>query len=460
MNAGSISSVLEQMKTIEDTNLINQILEIDKLPKAEKHKLFKDQLRKAGVTATWKWEDAERVLYAEPIWKSIKTFQEKRSLFNEYVRDCKTKEREDIKLKKEKLKCKFRQMLEEDTTLNSNSKFSEALTKYCYDERWRSIDERDREEIFQDYIDVLFKKEEDEWKADREYKKKLFMKSLEEKAIASNVKWKEILQIYNNDILFQSMEKVDQIETFAEYITKLEKYEMKKNEEDKQYQAYINREKFKDMLHNYLEQNRITMFTKWKDFVHEIKNKEEYINLLGQSGSTPRDFFNDVIMVLTAEFKKNKKILKQILRENTIKFASNISYEAYNDILVQYKEYASIRADMKPVLYDYLIRKVKEKEREHNKREIKIANKMYSYIQRKKLVIGNYMEFEEALPLIRQHKKFMPISDENLRFAFLIVKEMVKNNVKVNEGENMVIKRNGSENDNEKEDGEMSGNEL
>jgi hypothetical protein len=202
------------------------------------------------------------------------------------------------------------------------------------------------------------------------------------------------------------------------------------------------------------------MFTKWTDFVHEIKNKEEYINLLGQSGSTPRDFFNDVIMVLTAEFKKNKKILKQILRENTIKFASNISYEAYNDILVQYKEYASIRADMKPVLYDYLIRKVKEKEREHNKREIKIANKMYSYIQRKKLVIANYMEFEEALPLIRQHKKFMPISDENLRFAFLIVKEMVKNNVKVNEGESMVIKRKGSENDNEKEDGEMSGNEL
>ena len=85
---------------------------------------------------------------------------------------------------------------------------------------------------------------------------------------------------------------------------------------------------------------------------------------------------------------------------------------------------------------------------------------MYSYIQRKKLVIADTMEFEEALPLIRQHKKFMPISDENLRFAFLIVKEMVKNNVKVNEGESMVIKRNGSDNDNEKEDGEMSGNEL
>ena len=165
------------------------------------------------MTATWKWEDTERVLYAKPRWKSIKTFLEKRSLFNEYVSECKTKEREDIKLKKEKLKCKFRQMLEEDTSLNSNSKFSEALTKYCYDERWYSIDECDREEIFQDYINVLFKREEDKWKADREHKRKLFVKSLEEKQIGSNVKWKETLQIYNNDILFQSMEKLDQIET-------------------------------------------------------------------------------------------------------------------------------------------------------------------------------------------------------------------------------------------------------
>ena len=190
-NYMSLSSMLDQMKNNEDINKVNQILEIEKLPKEEKHKLFKDQLRKAGVTATWKWEDAERVLYNEPIWKSIKTFQEKRSLFNDFVRQCKLKEREDIKLRKEKLKVKFRQMLEEDSSLNSNSKFSEALTKYCYDDRWRAIDEREREEIFQDYIDILYKKEEDEWRQTREKQKKQFERSLEDKHIKVNMKWKE-----------------------------------------------------------------------------------------------------------------------------------------------------------------------------------------------------------------------------------------------------------------------------
>ena len=453
-NYMSLSSMLDQMKNNEDINKVNQILEIEKLPKEEKHKLFKDQLRKAGVTATWKWEDAERVLYNEPIWKSIKTFQEKRSLFNDFVRQCKLKEREDIKLRKEKLKVKFRQMLEEDPSLNSNSKFSEALTKYCYDDRWRAIDEREREEIFQDYIDILFKKEEDEWRQTREKQKKQFERSLEDKHIKVNMKWKEICQMYSNDPLFISMEKIDQIETFSNYITRLENMEKQRKEEEDKYLAYQNREKFRDLLQYYLDQNKITIKTKWNAFVREIKDKEEYLNLLGQTGSTPHDFFNDVMMALRDEYKQNRKILKKILKENTIKFSANISYEAYTDILVQYKEYSDIKNELKPILYEYLIEKLKEKEIEHNKREVKIANKLYSYIQRKKLSIGIDMEFEEALPLIKQHKKFVPISDENLRFAYVMLQEMMRNKpIEFTEGK---IDYKNIMNEEEKEDGETS----
>ena len=453
-NYMSLSSMLDQMKNNEDINKVNQILEIEKLPKEEKHKLFKDQLRKAGVTATWKWEDAERVLYNEPIWKSIKTFQEKRSLFNDFVRQCKLKEREDIKLRKEKLKVKFRQMLEEDSSLNSNSKFSEALTKYCYDDRWRAIDEREREEIFQDYIDILFKKEEDEWRQTREKQKKQFERSLEDKHVKVKMKWKEICQLYSNDPLFISMEKIDQIETFSNYITRLENIEKQRKEEEDKYLAYQNREKFRDLLQYYLDQNKITIKTKWNTFVKEIKDKEEYLNLLGQPGSTPHDFFNDVIMALRDEYKQNRKILKKILKENTIKFSANISYEAYTDILAQYKEYSDIKNELKPILYEYLVEKLKEKEIEHNRREVKIANKLYSYIQRKKLSIGIDMEFEEALPLIKQHKKFVPISDENLRFAYVMLQEMMRNKpIEFTEGK---IDYKNIMNEEEKEDGETS----
>ena len=115
---------LTKMQETENKNIITSKLELDKLPKEEKNKLFKDKMRECGVTATWKWEDVERILHNESIWKSIKSFGEKRSLFSEFIRDCKTREREEQKLRKEKLKLKFRQMLEEDNTLNSDSKFN------------------------------------------------------------------------------------------------------------------------------------------------------------------------------------------------------------------------------------------------------------------------------------------------------------------------------------------------
>lgn len=459
MNNSQMTAMLSQIQVAEDKNNIGQIHEVEKLPREERNKLFKDMLKRAGVTATWKWEDCERVLYNEIIWKAVKTFQEKRGLFNEYIRDCKTKEREAIKMKKEKLKIKYRGLLEEDTSLTSNSKFAEALTKYCYDERWRAIDEREREEMFQDYIDLLYKREEEEAKFERENKVKIFRKALESRGVGINSKWRDIKINFSNNELFNSMEKIDQLKTFTEYILELETKERKQREEEEKYIQYQNREKFRELLQVYLDKKQIDMKTKWKKFVREIKDKPEYYNLIGQEGSTPHDFFNDLISTLKEDYKRNKKILKKILKENTIKFSSTISYEAYNDILIEYPTYSKIPSDMKNVLYQHLIKKLKEKEIEHSKREKKIADKLYSYIIRDKLKLDPNANFEESLPLIREHQKFLPISDDNLRSAFALLKEILNNNPILNKTANQSSSNNDKDKaiiKMEKEEGEMS----
>ena len=170
------------------------------------------------------------------------------------------------------------------------------------------------------------------------------------------------------------------------------------------------------------------MKTKWKDFVKEIKDKEEYLNLLGQSGSTPYDFFNDLIISLKQEYKKNKAILKQILKSNTIKFSSNITYENYDEVLSKFEDYKKIKPDLKSVLYEHMIKKLKEKEIEHQKREEKIANKLFSYIQRKKLNLTKDNTFEEAFPQIKKHKKFINITEEHLRYAYNLLLKMLNSN--------------------------------
>jgi pre-mRNA-processing factor 40 len=290
------------------------------IPKEEAYYKFKEKLKLLGITATWKWEDASRLLFNEPEWKIIRTFSEKRSLFNEYINDLKSKEKEEIYLKREKNKSKFRQLLSEDNTINSDSTYTEAMSRLSYDERWRSVDEKEREDVFEDYIDLIYKKEEDEWKKSRDVKKKLFLDKLKFKNIKSDTLWKTIKYDFKDDPVFVSMEKIDRIQTFAEYITNLECKEKNEKREKEKYQGYQNREKFRELLQISVEEKTLNMETKWRDYVQKIKDKDEYLNMLGQEGSTPLELFQDKIQELKNKYKKIKKIFKEIIVNNKIEF--------------------------------------------------------------------------------------------------------------------------------------------
>jgi pre-mRNA-processing factor 40 len=98
-------------------------------------------------------------------------------------------------LKKDKLRVKFRQMLEEEETLTAETKFSKVIMKFCQDERWRAIDEREREDLYQDFIDDLEKRETKEKPILAETKMKFFRKMLEEKKITSQLEGETLFSI-------------------------------------------------------------------------------------------------------------------------------------------------------------------------------------------------------------------------------------------------------------------------
>jgi len=404
----------------ESTDLIYQI------PKEEAYYKFKEKLKLLGITSTWKWEDASRLLFNEPEWKIIKTFSEKRNLFNEYINDLRNKEKEEIYLKREKNKSKFRQLLSEDNTINSDSTYTEAMSRLSYDERWRSVDEKEREDVFEDYIDLIYKKEEDEWKKSREVKKKLFLEKLKFKKIKSDTLWKNIKYEFKDDPVFASMEKIDRIQTFADYITSLESAEKNEKKEKEKYQGYQNREKFRELLQISVEEKTLNMETKWKDFVLKIKDKDEYLNMLGQEGSTPLELFQDKIQELKKDYKKIKKIFKDIIIKNKIEFKFQITYEEFDNLISKYEQSKLISDDMKKLLYEHIKKKLNEKEIIHNKHSKNIANKLYSYLQRKKLALRDDCPFEEAYDKIKKLKKFENLSESNIKEGYSILKELIK----------------------------------
>ena len=387
---------------------------IPHIPREELYQKFKEKLKNLGITVTWKWEDVSRILFNEPEWKAIRTFSEKRNLFNEYINELKNKEREEIYLKREKNKSKFRQLLSEDNTINSDSTYTEVMSRLSYDERWRSVDEKEREDIFEDYIDLIYKKEEEEWKKEREVKKKLFLEKLKFKKIKIDTLWKNICIEFKDDPVFASMEKIDRIQAFADYITTLEAEEKKEKKEKEKYQGYLNREKFRELLQISVEEKKLNIDTKWNEYVYEIKDREEYLNMLGQEGSTPLELFQDKKDELKKDYKKVKKIFKEIINKNKI------------ELLSQYREWKIITTDMKKLLYEHIKKKLEEKEIIHNKHSNNIANKLYSYLQRKKLILRDDCPFEEAYEKIKKLKKFENLNESNVKEGYSILQNLIK----------------------------------
>ena len=133
------------------------------------------------------------------------------------------------------------------------------------------------------------------------------------------------------------MEKIDRIQTFADYITSLEIEEKNAKKEKEKYQGYQNREKFRELLQISVEEKILNMDTKWKDFVSKIKDKDEYLNMLGQEGSTPHELFQDKIQELKKEYKKIKKIFKDIILKNKIEFKFQITFEEFDNLISKYE---------------------------------------------------------------------------------------------------------------------------
>lgn len=75
-------------------------VDYEKLSKEEAFKCFKKMLTDQGVTATWRWEDARRIVQGEERARALRTIHEQKQAFNEYVSEYKQRERQEARQKK------------------------------------------------------------------------------------------------------------------------------------------------------------------------------------------------------------------------------------------------------------------------------------------------------------------------------------------------------------------------
>lgn len=104
------------------------------------------------------------------------------------------------------------------------SSFSSFASKFGKDERFKIVDKmRDREDIFNDYVGELHKKEKEEKREKKEKAKKEFIAMLEEQtSLTRKSKWKEVKKTLEEDQRYKNLESSSTKEDlFKDYTSKL-----------------------------------------------------------------------------------------------------------------------------------------------------------------------------------------------------------------------------------------------
>lgn len=87
-------------KTEEKRPDVKRFKSYENLSKEDSYEVFKEVLRDQGVSTSWKWEDANRVIMSDPRIKAIKTIGERKVAFNEYISEMKLRERNDVRTRR------------------------------------------------------------------------------------------------------------------------------------------------------------------------------------------------------------------------------------------------------------------------------------------------------------------------------------------------------------------------
>ena len=128
---------------------------------------------------------------------------------------------------------------------------------------------------------------------------------------------------YADDEQLQTLDPLDVFSVYEDHIKYLEdqyndmkeKQRMERRREERK-----NRDAFKELLKELRNSHVINIRSKWKEIYPYIQNDPRYLNMLGQSGSTPLELFWDTIQRIEDDYYQEKRTVMELIKVNTLIF--------------------------------------------------------------------------------------------------------------------------------------------
>jgi len=145
--------------TTEDAEETAKQLKESQEEHQKKVEIFREMLRECKVAPFSKWEKELPKFVSDPRMQLITNHSERRSIFEQFSRNRKLEEKLEKKAKAKLLHDGFRQIIEEHAeAFNAEFTLSDFKKLVESDSRWKDVEEKDRDTLFNEKI-APFKKE-------------------------------------------------------------------------------------------------------------------------------------------------------------------------------------------------------------------------------------------------------------------------------------------------------------
>ncbi|KAF9291602.1 PRP40 pre-mRNA processing factor 40 [Mortierella alpina] len=355
--------------------------------KEQAEEAFKKLLKDTGVTSTWTWEQTMRAVVTNPMYRALKTTAERKTAFQEYVDERRIVELEEKRARQQKQKQDFLDLLSQHPDkVTHASRYTTVSRLFAEEPVFKAFeDDRERHAIFDGYVNELIRKEKD----DARQRRKAGMTALA--ALLSKIdeitfmtRWAEAREIlqehsdYKESELMQGLAKIDQLIVFEDHLKQLEKEYDQKRVRDRILRKRAERkrrEAFKELLGELRSKSELNAKICWMQIYPLIKDDPRYLNMLGQSGSTPMELFWDMIEDLDERLYQDRKMVQDLLKTADFEILPETTLEEFTEVLSKQEKASGISTDDRKLIFEQLLGKAVHYAKEEKRRQEKLARK-------------------------------------------------------------------------------------
>ncbi|XP_010530462.1 PREDICTED: pre-mRNA-processing protein 40A-like isoform X2 [Tarenaya hassleriana] len=386
--------------------------------KQEAKAAFKSLLESVNVHSDWTWEQTMKEIVNDRRYGALRTVGERKQAFNEYLGQRKKVEAEERRMRQKKARETFVKMLEECEELTSAMKWSKAVSLFEIDERFKAVERtRDRENLFDNYILELEKKERE--KAVEEHRRNMaeYRKFLEAcDFIKVTSQWRKVQDQLEDDERCSCLEKIDRLIGYEEYILDLEKEEEEHKRVEKEQIRRAerkNRDAFRSIMEEHVASGDFTAKTYWRDYCMKVKDLPQYQAVASNtSGSTPKDLFEDVIEELEKQYHDDKNRTKDAMKSKKISMVSSRTFEDFKSSVLEDLSSQPISDINLKLVYDDLLERAKEKEEKEARKRQNLAEDFTKLLNTFKEITAT-STWEDSKSLFEESEEYRLIGDEN-----------------------------------------------